>query len=35
MRNFVGQSVKGGRYGSFNEHFKSENSDEVFNIISE
>ena len=34
MRNFVRKSVKGGRYNAFNQHFKSEISDEVFNNIS-
>ena len=26
--------MKGGRCNAFNQHYKSENSDEVFNIIS-
>ena len=34
MRNFVRQSIKGGRRNSFNQHYKSECSDEVFDIIS-
>ena len=34
MRNFVGKAIKGGRYNAFNQHYKSEISDEVFNIIS-
>ena len=34
MRNFVIKSIKGGRCNAFNQHHKSENSDEVFNIIS-
>ena len=33
-RNFVQNSIKGGRYNAFNQLFKSEISDEVFNIIS-
>ena len=34
MRNFVRKSIKGGRCNSFNQRYKSEISDEVFNIIS-
>ena len=34
MRNFVRKSIKGGRCNAFNQHYKSEISDEVFNIIS-
>ena len=34
MRNFIRQSIKGGRCNAFNQHYKSENSDEVFNINS-
>ena len=34
MRNFVRKASKGGRCNAFNQHYKSENSDEVFNIIS-
>ena len=34
MRNFLRQSIKGGRCGSFNQYYKSTISDEVFNIIS-
>ena len=34
MRNFVRNSIKGGRCNAFNQYFKSEISDEVFNIIS-
>ena len=34
MRNFVRKSIKGGRCNDFNQHHKSEISDEVFNIIS-
>ena len=34
MRNFVRKSIKGGRCKAFNQHFKSEISDEVFNIFS-
>ena len=34
MRNFVRKAIKGGRCNAFNQHYKSENSDEVFNIIS-
>ena len=34
MRNFVRKTIKGGRCNAFNQHYKSENSDEVFNIIS-
>ena len=33
-RNSVRQSIKGGRCNAFNQHYKSEISDEVFNIIS-
>ena len=35
MRIFVRIAIKGGRCYAFNQHYKSENSDEVFNIISE
>ena len=34
MWNFVRKSVKGGRCNAFNQHYKSENSDKAFNIIS-
>ena len=34
MRNFVRKAFKGGRCNAFNQHCKSEISDEVFNIIS-
>ena len=34
MRNFVRKSIKGGRCNAFNQHYKSEISDEVFNFIS-
>ena len=34
MRNFVRKAIKGGRCNAFNHHYKSEFSDEVFNIIS-
>ena len=34
LRNFVREAIKGGRCNAFNQHYKSENSDEVFNIIS-
>ena len=34
MRNFVRKSIKGGRCNAFNQHYESEISDEVFNIIS-
>ena len=34
MRNFVRKTIKGGRCIAFNQHYKSEISDEVFNIIS-
>ena len=34
MRNFVRDSIKGGRCNSFHQHYKSEISDENFNIIS-
>ena len=34
MRTFVRQSIKGGRCNAFNQHYKSEDSDELFNIIS-
>ena len=33
MRNFVRKAIKGGRCNAFNQHYKSEISDEVFNII--
>ena len=32
MKNFVRQSIKAGRCNAFNQQYKSENSDEVFNI---
>ena len=34
MRNFVHIAIKGGRCNPFNQHYKSETSDDVFNIIS-
>ena len=34
MRNFVRKSIKGGRCKAFNQHYISEISDEVFNVIS-
>ena len=34
MRNYVRKATKGGRCNSFNQYYKSEISDEVFNIIS-
>ena len=34
MRNFVRKAIKGGRCNAFNQHYKSEISDEVFNIVS-
>ena len=34
MRNFVRQSIKGGRCNAFEQYYKSENLDEVFNNIS-
>ena len=34
MRNFVRKSTKGGRCNAFNQHYKSEGSDEVFDNIS-
>ena len=34
MRNFVRKSIKGCRCNAFNQHYKSEFSDEVFNTIS-
>ena len=34
MRNFVRKAIKGGRCNAFNQHYKSEISDEVFIIIS-
>ena len=34
MRNFVGKAIKGGRCNAFNQHYKSEISNQVFNIIS-
>ena len=33
MRNFVRKAIKGGRCNAFNQQYKSEISDEVFNII--
>ena len=34
MRNFVRKAIKGGRCNAFNQHYKSEITDEVFNIFS-
>ena len=34
MRNFVRKAIEGDRCNSFNQHYKSEISDEVINIIS-
>ena len=34
MRNFVRKAIKGGRCNAFNQHYNSEISDKVFNIIS-
>ena len=34
MRNFVRKAIKGGRCNAFNQRYKSEISDEVFNLIS-
>ena len=34
MRNFVRKAIKGGRCNAFSRAYKSEISDEVFNIIS-
>ena len=34
MRNFVRKAIKGGRCNAFNQHYKSEISDEGFNIFS-
>ena len=34
MRNFVRKAIKGGRCNALNQHYKSEISAEVFNIIS-
>ena len=34
MRNFERNAIKGGRCTAFNQHYKPEISDEVFNIIS-
>ena len=34
MRNFVRQSIKGGRCNAFIQHYESEILDEVFNVIS-
>ena len=34
MRNFVRNAIEGGRCNAFNQHYKSEISDEVFNIFS-
>ena len=34
MRNFVRKAIKGGRCNAFNQRYKSEISDEVFNIMS-
>ena len=33
-RNFVGKAIKAGRCNAFNQHYKFEISDEVFNIVS-
>ena len=33
MRNFARNSVKGCRCNAFNQHYKSEFSDEIFNIF--
>ena len=35
MRNFVRKAIKSGRCNAFNRYYKSEISEEVFNIISE
>ena len=35
LRKFVRKAIKGGRCNAFNQHYKSEISDEVFSIISE
>ena len=35
MRNFIGQSIKGGRCAALNQHYKCEITDEVFNIMSQ
>ena len=34
VRNFVRKAIKGGRFNAFNQHYKSEISEEVFNFIS-
>ena len=34
VRNFLRKAIKGGRCNAFTQHYKSEISDEVFNIIS-
>ena len=34
MRNFVRKSIKAGKCNAFNQRYKSEISDEVFNVIS-
>ena len=34
MRNFVRKAIKGGRCNAFNQHYKSEISDEMFKLIS-
>ena len=34
MRNSVRKAIKGGRCNAFNQHYNSEISDEMFNIIS-
>ena len=34
IKNFVRKAIKGGRCNAFNQHYKSEISDEVFDIIS-
>ena len=34
MRNFVRQSIRRGRCNAFNQHYKFETSDGVFNIVS-
>ena len=35
MRNFLRKAIKGGRCNAFNQHYESEISDKVFNILSE
>ena len=34
MRHFVRQAIKGGKVGSFNQHYESKNSDKIFKTIS-